>query len=102
VPTEWIIGGMGSIIATLSGAVVALWRRHQADDSKRDADFAESKAIAASASKNVGDLVPAVRELTSAVNAVDKRAIERYDDLRRDIARLDEDVLLSIRRRPAR
>lgn len=33
-PIEWIVTGMGAIIATLSGAVALLWRNHLAADAR--------------------------------------------------------------------
>lgn len=36
-PIEWVIAGMGVIISTLSGAVIALWRDHLRRDAANEA-----------------------------------------------------------------
>lgn len=84
-PIEWVVSGLLTIIGTLGGAVTLLWRNHLARDAELKAENAELRAIAASASTNVGSLVPAVRELTDAVDGVDKKAIDRYEQIRKDV-----------------
>lgn len=84
-PIEWVVAGMGTIITVLGGTIGLLWRNHLARDEDLRTENRELRAIAADSSKNIGSLVPAVRELTDAVEVVDKRAIERYETIRRDV-----------------
>lgn len=81
------ISGLGA----LGFAIIAVWALGTGKvrvGSLVDRDTTELKNIATSASKNVGDLVPAVRELTNAVEVVDQRAAERYDRIREEIREL--------------
>lgn len=80
-PVEWVVAGLVAVISALSGAVTLLWRKHLADDARRDVEIEAWKAIAVSSSGSVGELVPAVTKLTTAVEVEHRVAAEgRADD----------------------
>lgn len=95
----WVIAGMGTIIIVLGSAVATLFWILVRRIAKLEAENSELRAIAASSSTNVGAMVPAVRELTTAVDGVDRKAIDRYETIRRDVKELRDEILDALRAR---
>lgn len=79
-PVEVVVGFLVTAITVLSGAVAFLFRQHLNHDGQRDGELEAWKAIALSGSKSLGDLVPAVGKLTTAVEVEHRVASEGRDD----------------------
>jgi hypothetical protein len=82
VPVEVTVGFLATAVTVLAGAVAFLFRRHLDDDRNRDRELASWKAIAESASRNVGELVPSIARLTNAVESEHKSADDGRDEER--------------------